>query len=420
MSSFVLSAEAPVFYPRNMVENGLYHNEILVTLDSSSRADHVNKAVKYYCTNFDSGDNRNTFNSLSLKQKFKSRERKLTSAPTLNRGVYEYYYKGELLVIEVCVYTDRPLASEGWTGFHEEIHIKLVKNEKTREENLQIVDQFINDASEFYANEWLDQEDEDNKVTIYVWDEYWETLEKSVSRKISTIYLDGKETEVLEKIKNFRCPETKALYSDFGIPYKYNIMFHGVPGTGKTSLIFSLASELKMNVAILTFSPQMDDSTLMRCFRRIPENCILIIEDIDTLFESRKKNDELKNNITFSGLLNTTDGLAYVDKQIIIMTTNYPLNLDNALKRPGRIDMTVEFNYSTKTQIKVMFERFLPKQTDNFDSFYKKVKHLKLTTAILQHFFFMNRLCDNIEDEITELETICNNNRYEPKSNLYS
>ena len=102
-------------------------------------------------------------------------------------------------------------------------------------------------------------------------------------------------------------------------------MFHGVPGTGKTSLVFSLASELNMNVAIMTFTNEMNDTTLMRCFRRIPENCILVIEDIDTLFQSRKKNDELKNNITFSGLLNTTDGIAYVDKQIIIMTTNHNL-----------------------------------------------------------------------------------------------
>ena len=47
-----------------------------------------------------------------------------------------------------------------------------------------------------------------------------------------------------------------------------------------------------------------------------------------------------KNNITFSGLLNTLDGIAHVDKQIIIMTTNHPLVLDAALKRPGRVDLT--------------------------------------------------------------------------------
>ena len=78
-----------------------------------------------------------------------------------------------------------------------------------------------------------------------------------------------------------------------------HVMLLDVPGTGKTSLIFSLASELKMNIAIMSFTSEMNDNILMRCFRRIPENCILVIEDIDALFESRKKNDDLKNNITF-------------------------------------------------------------------------------------------------------------------------
>lgn len=400
---------------------GLYNNEIFVTLDSSGRSDHVNKAIKYYCVNYESGDERNSYNYLSLKQKFKNRERKLIASGMLNAGEYDYYYKDNLIKVIVRIFKEIPLASEGWTGFHEEIDIKIVKNDKTREENREIITNFITDASEFYANKWLDKEDEVSKVTVYIWDEnYWETLEKSSNRKLSTIYLDGMEQTVLEKIKDFRSEETQKLYNGFGIPYKFNMMFHGVPGTGKTSLIFSLASELKMNVAILTFTQDMNDNTLMRCFRRLPENCILVIEDIDTLFESRKKNDELKNNITFSGLLNTTDGMGHVDKQIIIMTTNHPLNLDNALKRPGRVDMTVEFKYSTKSQIKTMFDKFLPNQTERFNEFYKPIKRLKLTTAILQHFFFMNRLCDNIIDHIPELEKICNDNNYEPKQDLYS
>jgi len=400
---------------------GLYENEIFVTLDSCGRNDHVNKAIKYYCVNFESGDERNNYNFISLKQKFKNRERKLIAAGMLNGDEYDYYYKNNLIKINVRVFKNTPLSLEGWTGFHEEIDLKIVKNDKTREENREILTEFITSASEFYANKWLDKADEKNKVTVYIWDEnYWETLEKSSNRKLSTIYLDGMEQTVLQKIKDFRSEETQKLYNDFGIPYKFNMMFHGVPGTGKTSLIFSLASELNMNVAILTFTNEMNDNVLMRCFRRLPENCILVIEDIDTLFESRKKNDELKNNITFSGLLNTTDGMGHVDKQIIIMTTNHPLNLDNALKRPGRVDMTVKFKYSTKSQIKTMFDKFLPTQKERFHEFYKSVKRLKLTTAILQHFFFMNRHDDNIMEHISELEKICADNNYEGKQDLYS
>lgn len=400
-------------------ENGLYPNEVRIQL-SSSRSEHVCKAIKYYCVSFESGDERNQFNNLALKQKFKSRERKLLSAQTLGEGSHDYYYKNTQINIMINIYKEKPLAYEGWTGFHEDMTLFISKNGNSLTQNREIINEFIEESSKFYGACWLDNEDIENKVTIYIWDDYWEPMEKSLSRKLSTIYLDGQESTVLDKIEKFRAEETQKLYNDFGIPYKYNMLFHGVPGTGKTSLIFSLASELKMNVAIMTFTNEMNDTKLMRCFRRLPENCILVIEDIDTLFESRKKHDDLKNNITFSGLLNTTDGIAHVDKQIIIMTTNHPLNLDSALKRPGRIDYSLEFKYSTKKQISTMFNKFLPDQKDNFTEFYEQIHSLKLTTAMLQHFFFGNRECDNILEHIYELEKIHNENQYESKKMLYS
>ena len=38
----------------------------------------------------------------------------------------------------------------------------------------------------------------------------------------------------------------------------------------------------------------MEDSDFMKSMRRLPDNTILVIEDIDALFESRKKHDEMK------------------------------------------------------------------------------------------------------------------------------
>ena len=287
-----------------------------ISCEITEKNSHIYKAVRYYCANFESGDERNKLNRVGIKQKFKNRERKLHTAPMLPTGKTNYYYKDVQLNIIINEFTQNALASEGWTGFHETMTITIEKNDKTYNENKEILTELFKDASKFFSESWMDTADEDSKVTVYVWDDYWETLDKSASRRISTIYLDGMEQEVYDKIKDFNSPETEAIYKEFGIPYKYNILFHGVPGTGKTSLIFSLASELKMNIAIMTFNADMNDSMLMRCFRRLPENCLLVIEDIDSLFESRKKNDDLKNGITFSGLLNITDGIAHVDKQL--------------------------------------------------------------------------------------------------------
>ena len=41
------------------------------------------------------------------------------------------------------------------------------------------------------------------------------------------------------------------VYIVVGIPYKMNMLFHGYPGiSGKTSLIYSLASELNADASI--------------------------------------------------------------------------------------------------------------------------------------------------------------------------
>jgi len=176
-----------------------------------------------------------------------------------------------------------------------------------------------------------------------------------------------------------------------------------------------------MDIALINFTQDMNDLYFIRAMRRLPSNTILVLEDIDVLFECRKKSDENKSAISFSGLLNSLDGIAHSDKQIIIMTTNCKMVLDKALTRPGRIDLELKFKYSTKKQVEAMFKRFFPDQIDKFKDFYKAVKSLNLTTAILQQYFFSNLKCKNILDTINELEEICMNNNYDTsKETLYT
>ena len=56
----------------------------------------------------------------------------------------------------------------------------------------------------------------------------------------------------------------------------------------QTSLIFSIASELNCNVAFINFHRELDDTGLMQAITEIPDNCILVFEDIDALFKERK------------------------------------------------------------------------------------------------------------------------------------
>jgi hypothetical protein len=55
-----------------------------------------------------------------------------------------------------------------------------------------------------------------------------------------------------------------------------------------------------------------------------------------------------QNGISWSGLLNAIDGVASHEGRVLIMTTNKPEKLDDALIRPGRVDLQVKFTYATK------------------------------------------------------------------------
>ncbi|KAH8745120.1 hypothetical protein F5883DRAFT_397761, partial [Diaporthe sp. PMI_573] len=68
------------------------------------------------------------------------------------------------------------------------------------------------------------------------------------------------------------------------------------------------------------------------------------------------RSDDQKG-ISLSGLLNAIDGVASHEGRVLIMTTNKPEILDDALIRPGRVDMQVEFTYATEEQARELFER---------------------------------------------------------------
>ena len=117
------------------------------------------------------------------------------------------------------------------------------------------------------------------------------------------------------------------------------------------------------------------DSTLLNLFCRLPDRCIVLLEDVDAAGLKRKKakdkseptpglKETLKeilsdecggSRVTLSGLLNAIDGVATHEGRIVVMTTNRQDDLDSALTRPGRIDKHVKFTLSTPAQASEIF-----------------------------------------------------------------
>jgi len=63
-------------------------------------------------------------------------------------------------------------------------------------------------------------------------------------------------------------------------------------------------------------------------------------------------------SITLSGLLNVLDGVGAGEGRILVATTNYYDRLDEALRRPGRIDLQVKFELASKYQTREQFLQF--------------------------------------------------------------
>lgn len=157
-------------------------------------------------------------------------------------------------------------------------------------------------------------------------------------------------------------------YRHRGVPYRFGILLSGPPGTGKTSLVRALATELDKPICILSLSTIEGDNKLLSALREVPTGAIVLIEDVDSFNVAikRKENDDgqslkdLVQGVTLSGLLNAIDGVAAPEGVLLCMTTNHPEKLDPALLRSGRVDLSLEIGLMKPEQVGEMAERFKP------------------------------------------------------------
>ena len=307
----------------------------------------------------------------------------------LDAGKYEVDFEGHNIVIEYIINRENPVGLSHMVKCNEILKIYSEKNKE-------ILEDFVKKA---YLH---NRPKTENMIDITIFKNFWSKLNKLPMRDIDTVYLDKDvKDNLLNDVNQFM--EDEDVYNEFGIPYKRTYLFEGLPGSGKTSMIFALASKFEMNISIFNFGPDVDDAIFMKAISTLPENSILLLEDVDALFIERES--KVKSCITFSGILNTLDGVSRRHKLITFITTNYVEKLDSALLRPGRIDYIISFSYASKEQIELMFKRFRPND-NTFEMFYNKIKHNEYSTAILQKFFFTHRKKESILDITHELDNI--------------
>jgi mitochondrial chaperone BCS1 len=205
---------------------------------------------------------------------------------------------------------------------------------------------------------------EEKKPELYAWGTWgdWKEIHAYSPRPLDSVILPrGDKERIIRDLEAFK--KDRDWYTTMGIPYRKGYLFHGPPGTGKTSLVTGLSSYFKANVYILKLG-DMNDSTLREAVTETEPNSFFIMEDIDCIDSSRdrkkvkSKEGDKKSGVTLSGLLNVLDGMLSPSGAIFIMTTNHAEKLDPALLRPGRVDIKLHVTYATAEQKRALYNRF--------------------------------------------------------------
>jgi ATP-dependent 26S proteasome regulatory subunit len=242
------------------------------------------------------------------------------------------------------------------------------------------------------------------------WDE---NLFESI-RTFDNMYFDKKE-KVKTTLDFFL--KNKAWYYEKGIPYSLGIGMYGPPGTGKTSLAKAIANFTGRHIICISLKLIKTKGQLDSVFFEERYNTdnkrnsitfdkkIILFEDIDCIGDivlDREKKNKTKNKengtilnmdeiklaskvnvgdlietitemddaskktwqlpkipdeepITLDDILNLWDGIRETPGRIMILSSNHYDTLDPALKRPGRIDITMEMSFASRQVISDMF-----------------------------------------------------------------
>lgn len=194
------------------------------------------------------------------------------------------------------------------------------------------------------------------KPALHLMDNWgdWSRRDDLPERQLSSVILKRGQMERLrDDLQQFLEDEDE--YVRRGMPYHRGYLLHGPPGTGKTSIVRALAAEFGLDLWYAPLGDLQKDTSLLTLINRVKPGSILLLEDVDIFHSTREREDD-GGGLSMAGLLNALDGVATPHGLITFMTTNDITVIDDAVIRPGRIDVREEVSLPDQDQIARLFE----------------------------------------------------------------
>lgn len=184
-----------------------------------------------------------------------------------------------------------------------------------------------------------------NKPIIVKWDAANERLDLEITEIKSNpnIILNDRERLVVD---NFIIGQ----FDDHG---KRTYLFTGKYGNGKSETAINVAVEALKKGLSFFYLKDSKAFTKLLAFARKYEPCLVFMEDIDEIASGEDRDEEMND------ILNTLDGVETKGRDITVMfTTNHHARIAPALRRPGRIDLIVDFVNPDNDSKRKIFETY--------------------------------------------------------------
>jgi hypothetical protein len=313
-------------------------------------------------------------------------------------------------------------------------HIDYVKEfvDKCESEYLEFYNRNNNKQYIFTTKKSWDP-DTDNFIVLFT------SYNFSSFKSFNNLFFEDK-AKIIKRIDNYS--NNIERYKQLGIAHTLGFLFHGLPGTGKTSTIKAIAnytnrSLISINMKDITnisslyrlFSTEYMSGMKIKCKKRIyvfeeidcydcflsrelekekrEENKTDLVDVLSTVMtkserRDKKMEDELKEKITLGQILEVLDGIIENDDRICIFTTNHIERIDKALLRPGRIDLVVEFKNLRKYDINNLYRLWYGEPISNKDL--ENIKDYVISQAEFGKLCFENM--ENPKKVIKELQKL--------------